>query len=424
MNNLYKKVLSFVFAIFISLVMVLSVIFGFKPMIDSLYEDKDKLLNVRLSPDYLTDVFGSVENAFTNNLLFRKQYVDLYGGLQRITGKKIIWDSNPNKTIMLGSDNKLYPSGNIVKNFESNQKFDTKQLDSYAQSLISLGEHGKLHGAITIFAQAPARYDPALVKLPIPSNDQSIEMLDYLYSALKNEQIVTTINLQKRYKEVGLKFSDLFFTTDHHWNIKTAFWAFTEICNHLNESGFGINQSFYNIKNYNIDTLKSSFLGSIGSRTGGYFAGYDDFDLIYPKFPTDYTKEICYPQNLDISTGGSIISTGTYTKTIIDCFDQIKSGEVNISYGHYMSTDRSETRIINNLSATDKKILVIKDSFALPVAGFLTTCFNELRMLDLRYQQSKSVYQYIEDYKPDCILILYNPSFYSKTSFNFTKPVL
>ena len=40
------------------------------------------------------------------------------------------------------------------------------------------------------------------------------------------------------------------------------------------------------IKNYEVNTYRNWFLGSIGKRVGIYYAGIDDIDLIYPKFDT------------------------------------------------------------------------------------------------------------------------------------------
>ena len=100
-------------------------------------------------------------------------------------------------------------------------------------------------------------------------------------------------------------------------------------------------------------------------------------------------------------------------------FYDVRSGKTAASYGMYTSMDLSEVIINNTKSATNKKILVIKDSFALPVTAFLSTCFKETRMIDLRYMQDMSVYDYIDDYNPDFVLILYNPGAYSDVFFNF-----
>lgn len=52
---------------------------------------------------------------------------------------------------------------------------------------------------------------------------------------------------------------------------------------HIDEDGY-----YSDLSNYNQITYKNIFLGSMGRKTGRYYAGADDFTLIYPAFPTNY----------------------------------------------------------------------------------------------------------------------------------------
>lgn len=418
-NSVFNKILVFVFSGFISLNLLFTFVFGYGNIRASLSENKAKFLNVNLSSSYFHDVFDSLEEAFTKGVFMRENYIDLYGGLQRATGKSIIWGDDSNKTIMIGSDGKLYPSGNITMNF-SDYSVDEEMLKSLVKKTRDLGSFTKQNGSELFFFQAPARYDPDYVTLPIKIKDNSKENIDYMFNELKDDDNVCILNSQLLYKEQGIKFDDLFFKTDHHWNIKTAFWAYGEICKALNEKGFGIDEIFYDINNYNIETIKNSYLGSLGANTGGLFLGYDDFDLISPKFDTDYTKEICKIQNQSIKKGGKIEYRGSYTEAVLSAYNDTKNKKTKIIFGTYVSSDRSEVVIRNNNSATKKRALIIKDSFGLPVSAFLSTCFEEEIILDPRYQNDKTLYEYILDYKPDAVIIIYNPGTYNNTFFNFS----
>ena len=418
-KNVLNKIIVFVFAGFISLNLVFTLTFGYGEIISSLSENKDKILNVKLSSSYVRDVFGSVEDAFTKGVFMRDNYVDLYGGLQRATGKSIIWSDSSNKTIMIGSDGKLYSSGNITMNF-SDYSVDEEKLKSFAKRTSDLGLFSKQNGAELVFMQAPARYDPEYVSLPIRIKDKEKADVNYVYNELKDDGNVCVLNSQLLYKEQGIPFEDLFFKTDHHWNVKTAFRAYCEICKALNEKGFGIDESFYNIDNYNVETVERSYLGSLGVNTGGWFSGYDDFDLISPKFDAEYVKEICRIQNQSIEKGGKIEYRGSFTEAVLSSYNDVKNKKGKVIFGTYVASDRSEVIIRNNNSATGKRALILKDSFGLPVSAFLSTCFEEEIIIDPRYINDKTVYEYISDYKPDAVIMIYNPGAYNDTFFNFS----
>ena len=75
----------------------------------------------------------------------------------------------------------------------------------------------------------------------------------------------------------------------------------------------------------------------------------------------------------------------------------------------YFGGDYPEV-IIKNNTLNNGKILLIKDSFSLPFAAYLSTVVGEIHMIDLRYYKQQTVLDYIDDYQPDMVIILYNPS--------------
>ena len=62
---------------------------------------------------------------------------------------------------------------------------------------------------------------------------------------------------------------------------------------------------------------------------------------------------------------------------------------------------------ISTNSPANRRLLIIKDSYANAFVPFLTKDFNEITMLDLRYF-TDDVQTYIEDYSITDILVLYN----------------
>ena len=52
---------------------------------------------------------------------------------------------------------------------------------------------------------------------------------------------------------------------------------------------------------------------------------------------------------------------------------------------------------------------MIKDSFGLPVEGFLATAFREVETLDLRHLKDTTAVEMIENFRPDVVIVMYNP---------------
>ena len=75
--------------------------------------------------------------------------------------------------------------------------------------------------------------------------------------------------------------------------------------------------------------------------------------------------------------------------------------------------DFSYIKIANKLDTSEKKALIIKDSYANPLSTYLSLNVSELEVIDLRYfedEMDMSVSEYIEQSNPDTVIMLYNPS--------------
>lgn len=420
MKNIYNKIITILFAGFISFVLIFSIIFNYGTIITNLYENKDRLTNFSLSDKYFKDAVSVAESSYDSAVFMRNKYVDLYGGFQKIAGKSVIWDSDPNKTIVLGNDNKLYTAGNVTMNF-ADYVLNEDQLRQYSENISNLGKFVKQKNSDLIFVQAPARFNSDYVQVPAFISDGGKNNVDFMYDLLKNSEDLSVINLQLLFSEQNVNFADLFYRTDHHWNVKTAFWAYQQLCETFNDLGLNIDSKYYSISNYNIETLSGKFLGSIGERVGKLYAGADDFDFIYPKFDTDYVKTYSSVYNQSIAVGGGNKFVGDFKSAVFDYYKETVSGTRKVVLGAYVGGDVSETIIINNKAATNKKVLFIKDSYALPVAAFSSTCFSETRLIDLRFYTDGSAYNYIDNYNPDIVVVLYNPNAYNDTFFDFNK---
>ena len=334
------------------------------------------------------------DNILNENLILKLEYVDLYGLVQNVLQKKYIQDSTDR-------------TRDVIKTNENMLTFVQKKENMVirAKKIADLNKKLEEYNIPLIYIQAPYKVRKS-EELPIGINDYANENADTLLEELEKED-VDILDFREKFKDKNIK--DEYFVTDHHWKIRTAFEASNYITDILNKKyEFNIDEFYMNIDNYYCINKENSFLGSIGKRVGKYYDGVDDFEYILPKFPTDF-KVI----------KNDVTKQGTFEDTII-VKELLENEDIQTNrYACYFGGDYPEIKIENNNVLSNKKILVIQDSYGLALSSILTLRVKELRTIDLRHFEGKEV-EYIKEYNPDIVIIMYNPSaFYIEKIFDF-----
>lgn len=218
------------------------------------------------------------------------------------------------------------------------------------------------------------------------------------------ENGVNILDYRKLMSNNNIEFLDGFFKTDHHWKPRTAFHATKKLCEELEKL---INHKFdytkFDLNNYNQIIYPNIFLGSYGRKTGILYGGLDDFEIILPKYETDYTWE---SPSKGFKTRGEANDSLLYTLQL-----DWKYFLTN-PYGVYNLMDSLNVIITNHKNNSDLKILCLHDSFANPIASFLAPHFSELHFYDLRGELNKyDIIKTIDDVKPDVVIMMYTRSF-------------
>ncbi|MDE6980895.1 MAG: hypothetical protein K2P60_05770, partial [Lachnospiraceae bacterium] len=220
----------------------------------------------------------SVESAVNDNVAGKYYFIDAYGYLQRLLGK----NEESNFEVVKDTEGKLHYT------YFTDKPNDTHEVAKRAANLKKALE-GETK---VIYVLPPEKYIKGHTKfdrgLPYPMANEAADLfVEYL-----KDYDIPCLDLRDSLRTSGLDMTEVFYTTDHHWKIETAFWAASCFDQWMNET-FGENidpEGFYKEKsNYNWITYKEISLGSMGRKTGRYYAGVDDFTLIYPKFETMYT---------------------------------------------------------------------------------------------------------------------------------------
>lgn len=389
---------------FISLLTIFFLL-GLHSFLNKFEENIEKYEYTENSLKIISNNLNNFRNSLTNVEVFQNSFIDIYGITQKMLNNNYIHDAIPSLSVVKQKDG--------MTTF-INDEFDPSE---YADNLLALNETLKDKNIPILYLQAPYKIDEKNSKMPVSIHDYSNQNTNQFLEIIKEKDNIEIIDFRDYFKEKELK--DIFYKTDHHWKSETGFKAFQKIANVLNENyNFEIPKKVTDKKNYNYKTYEKIFLGSSARRVGRFYIGLDDFTLITPKFKTDFKFHV-----IDDNS----VKTGNFKTALID-FTKINRQDVYgiNSFTSYMGSDWTESVIYNNKTNSNKKILIVKDSFHFVVSPFLATGVKEIHMVDLRYIKNKTLIDKIDEVNPDILMFLYNPSIYNAgqaNAFTFYKNI-
>lgn len=393
MKEISNKVVAIVFLFIIFFILIWTVL-------DRGEEIKENIIAIcnqeeKTKYEKTVEITQKSESIINENIAFKKTFIDYYGLIQKVLQKHYIEDSNDNTRDIIKTKD------NMLTFIQKEQNMEEKAL-----KIVDFNSFLAENDIPFYYIQAPYKVRKE-EDLPIGVKDYANDNANRLLKTL-NEEKVNCIDLRKYLENMDIK--EEYFVTDHHWHIKTAFKMANEITKILNEQNeFKIKSFYSDIKNYNVITQENNYLGSIGKRIGKYYAGVEDFTYILPNFETNLSVH-----KLEETR------EGTFEETVIEK-ELINSKDITDNrYACYFGGDFPEIIVKNNKEeVTNKKILVIQDSYGLPFSSFLSLRVKELRILDLRHFEGNEK-EYINQYNPDIVLMIYNPSaFYIDKIFEF-----
>ena len=193
-------------------------------------------------------------------------------------------------------------------------------------------------------------------------------------------------------KQAAQDGTQVFYKTDHHWTSDGARVGFDGLMKAMGEPEL---KADYDVKEI------PDFLGTLYSKAPSAFADKDTMKLLTDKSNTmtvDYVNEK--------KTSDSIFDTS---------FEDKKD-----KYSTFFGGNFANVHITSTGAQQDKKVLILKDSYANCAMPYFTSMYSDVTMIDLRYYhiQEKTVSEYIKDNKIDKVILLYNVDFLN-TDNNF-----
>lgn len=369
------------------------------------YHEQDTIERIGVEDDsfVLVDVVesmikktkASIEYYLKDSFRLNRQLIEFNGLINHVLGKHVVTGME-NSVIQL-------KNGELVQADESMSPEDyTYVLDE----VLSFANYVTTEDIPFLYMQMPnkvCKYNP---QLPLGMHHNLNKQMDKTVNALQKEGY-NTLDLRDVLHVLTDDHYSLFYHTDHHWRVETAFYAAEAIKDYLEMEPFSIEaeddvlnrENFYEVK------YENSFLGYLGRQVTLGNVDPEDFTLLLPNDDINYS--ISCP-------GRDLYKSGVFKDVLInwDMYDEEIGLYDKSYYDAILYGNQAITTITNESVKNDSKILLIKDSFSLPMAMYLSTVYHEIILIDIRLNQGQfngSVRAFVDEYRPDVVVLAMFP---------------
>ena len=301
------------------------------------------------------------ESFFSDHFVLREQWIQLKNWMELVLNKKEI--------------NGVYLT---KKRLIEHQVIKDNQLaEQNMQAMNTFVSKYKLPAYLMVVPTAEGIYSESLPSNAPHLNQKSI--IDGIYAKADSkvqciDVFATLFSAKKQY---------IYYNTDHHW---TSLGAYNGYFSSAEAMGF----TAKNLEHYNVEHASHEFQGTLYSKT--LYDGYekDVIDLYHLS-----TGEL--PVTVTVKSGSK---ETPYNSIFFREYLEKKD-----KYCTYTGQNEPCVTIKTGLE-NEKKLLVIKDSYAHSMMQFYVNHYSEITMIDLRYFTKLEQYINMEDY--DQVLFVYN----------------
>ena len=310
---------------------------------------------------------NGVNDYINDHFAFRNFYLKLNSWWEvSVMGKK------ENNGVYIGKDGYLFEKFKYNDNEKENANTNTEIISDFTNKM-------KEQNVPTYFVLVPNSIYINNDKLPnnVEVSNQE-EIINQIYGKTENTNNINVIESLKKEN----KKKQLYFKTDHHINSDGAYVIYREYCK-------ATNIAIKEIDNFNRVTVSNDFLGTFDSKAQLLNQQPDEL-FVYKNQNNTNIKEAIY----DKQTTNSIFNE-----------EYLKGKD---KYSYFLNGNNSRAIIKTNVN-NDKKLLVIKDSYAHIMSQFLCQNYSEVHFLDPRYTNFDYV-EYAKENGITDVLFLYNVS--------------
>lgn len=360
----YNRILAYVFIIIIFGFFISTIIMPDKTFSD--LENRTLSQIPKFSIDSLLDGRFTIkfESYFNDQFPLRDNLVTLKTSIDSLLGK------SENNGVYIGKDNNLYEQ--IKKPIPDSTNANIQAVNTFAE---------KYKDIKTTFMLVPnaATVYPDILPDNAPSNDG----LKYI-NDIKSE-LTDKLNFINPYDTLYSHRDEyLYYRTDHHWTTLGAYYGYQSYCE-------ADNIKAKTLDDYDKNLISSNFYGTLFSRT------------LYKKTPADQIN-IYTPKDNNDQTVVNFVSEKQKTASLYsnDALD------IRDKYSVFLGGNHPLVKIDTTAKLDkERKLLIIKDSYANSFVPFLTSNFSEITLVDPRYYYD-DIDKLIADDKYTDVLFLYN----------------
>lgn len=342
---------------------ILSPLMGFSETENRVLAEMPEVkINMILSGDFEADY----EEYLTDQFVMRNQWISLKTSVERLLLKR------ESKDIYFAKDDYLIEKHTGSYETQMAQR-NIVALTEFAQQYEE--QFGQSHLSILI---VPNAVDILSDKLPpFAESGGGNEYLEQISEILPEGIWFDGASVLREHTD-----EEIYYRTDHHWKTLAAFYVYQAWAE---RQGYIVPE----LTDYEIQTVTDCFEGTIQSKLGIGTAG-DTIELFFPLTEPAYTV---YRESTEIT------ENSLYDYAALDTKDK---------YAVFLGGNEPFLRI-RTAAPNERKILVIKDSYANCFIPFMLGEFQEIDVLDLRYTNQRLSGILAEGGYTD-ILILYNAS--------------
>ena len=331
--------------------------------------------NLKQMPDFsLESVFDGdfthdYESYVSDQFIDRDSWIKFKAKIDILCGKKKIND------VYIGKNNYLF------------EQFKESEEDETINKIQAINEFREKNSNINInFMLVPTAGKIYEENLPdyAPQDDQN-KYIDKIKAGLDEN-----INFIDVYDDLKNNKDDyIYYKTDHHWTTDGAYIAYESMCRQLNMEAV-------KKEDFHIKTVSDDFKGSLYYKLGAGIGVDDSINIYIPKEYSNIVADFLDEQYK---------SASLYSNSKLDTKDK---------YEVFMNGNHKQVKIKTS-GNYDKKLLVIKDSYANCFIPFLTNHYGQIDVVDLRYY-TDNINEIIQSEDITDVLFLYNVNTFNDDS--------
>ncbi|REB05567.1 hypothetical protein DVB69_14965 [Sporosarcina sp. BI001-red] len=290
---------------------------------------------------------------------------------------KRFWTSikaSAQKTMLKKDNNGVYfgDDGYLFEKFVS----PSEQLDANSESISKFLEKTKGVSVYGLLATTSIEMYPE----KLPKFAQTASETDAIQRV--EEQVKGDIGwIEATAALKAAKEQPIYFHTDHHWTTHGAYVAYRATMEKMGMTSLPTDE-------FTIRTVSETFRGTYDAKANDPSIAADKIDVFEPNFHVSY--------DVDIDDGESERDS-LYAWEFLEKRDQ---------YSLFLGGNHRAVTIHSNVK-NGRKLMIIKDSYAHALVPFLVNHFEEIYMVDLRYDH-RSMAQIVKEKGIQDVLVVYN----------------